>query len=192
MNPCDALPGDWNMYYDGCYMWHTKLDKAVLVSCDDGLLQHYDKKTEVYIKAEPDELICWWPRSGAYNTGGQAIFVGRRARRSMRKSAYDHYFCQWGNDRGHNVLRLMAEGPNFLTYQAARECLNKRVMECAAISADLILARNRADERDYFDVIYRGTLAGELKEEQFIPYFNGTPAAKRAELKLVQEGVRCI
>ena len=109
----------------------------------------------------------------------------------MKKSAADHYFIQWGN-AGDAPCKLMAKGDNFLTYEAAREVLNKRVCNSVAISTDLILSRKDDAEHDVFNVIYRGTHAGALDRDKFVPVFDGTPAAKRAELKLVQEGVECI
>lgn len=192
MNPEDALRDDWPMYYEGCWMLHIPTQRVVQITLERGGGFKYRLPAgDVWHNCEAEQLECWWPRAGSYNIGGQALFIGRRARRSMKKSAYDHYFVSWGRQHHGNILKLMAKGPNFVDMETAQRVIRKGITASVAISTDLIIAeKNRKD--GVYEIIYRGTLAGELRDNQFIPIFDGTPAAKRAELKLVQEGVRCI
>ena len=84
----------------------------------------------------------------------------------------------------------MMEGPNFLSYSAAKECMDRGVMESVAITSDLILVRT--EDESCYRVICKGVDAGEIRNEEFLPIFNGTPAAKRAQIKLLKEGIPCI
>ena len=195
MNPVDARPEDWNMYYSGAWMYHNKIKRIVYVEVGQLAANRFSYQLpagEIWHDAEPEELQSWWPRAGSYNVGNGAVFIGRRARRSMRKSATnDHYFIQWGG-RGVSPCKIMATNSEFIKYDAAVEVLNKKVSKSAAICQDVILSKKEGQGKNVFDVIYRGTGAGVLDNNRFIPTFEGTPASKRAEYRLVKEGVPCI
>jgi len=101
MNPCDALQQDWRMYYDGSWMNHRRYGPGqVSVQDTDMFFYRYpdDKVDSNPTRVDPADLLCWWPRSGAYNTPGGAVYIARKATRSMRKSAHagEHYVVRWG------------------------------------------------------------------------------------------------
>lgn len=192
MNPVDALARDYNMYYNGTWMKHKPTGRIVNVQVGEGYQFSYQLPAGVkWHETKPEELECWWPRSGSYNIGEGAVFIGRRARRNMKKSAYDHYYVSWGYYR-ESPLKIMAQNSKYLKFDDAVKCLNSGVSRSVAISKDIILSKPAGQPDDKFTVVYRGTEAGSLENNQFIPIYEGTPAAKRAELKLVQEGIQCI
>ncbi|GAG31465.1 unnamed protein product, partial [marine sediment metagenome] len=106
MNPCDAMPKDFQMYYNGCWMEHATHGVG-LVRVHDGVM-YLDKENtgENSLRVKPSYLTCWWPRPGAFNCKNHAVYIARRAMRNMRKSAVanDHYFIKWGSPYGKDVM----------------------------------------------------------------------------------------
>ena len=200
MNPIEAHPNDLAMYYVSTFMQSRKYDQIVfVVSVND-----VTEKFTIMLSADDEnpkrvilsDLECWWPEAGAYNIDGQGVYVGRKARRNMKKSAYDHYYVQWGQRimRSDRLLWMLAKGPNWLDRDAAVKVLKQRVMKSVAIAQEIILQRlkGKGMKDAGFTVIFRGQDAGILKDDEFTPARRGDIMSKLAEFSLVQEGIKCI
>ena len=175
------------MYYANTWMKHVKYGPG-LIYVEEGQLHHSrggpDDKMR---KVRPDDLECWWPRSGSYNTPYGAVYIARRAARNMRKSASygDHYQLTYGQGDGGDCLRLMIDGPDYVTVKEGIAALRKHLTNSVAVARDIILQTNKDD----IEVIFRGNRTGTLGDMGFEPFIPGDPLSKRAFLKLMQEGV---
>lgn len=186
MKPSHALQRDWPMYYAGTWMNHREYGPVAVSVNGEGLEVTVGTDT---IPADPNDLECWWPRSGSYNTKMGAVYIARKAARNMRKSASwgDHYTCTFGRTvRGSDPLSLMVRGPNYISVEAALELLTLEVTESVAVTRDIIL---RATDSN-IEVIFRGNATGTLTKDGFEPYVPLDPLSKRAYVKLMQEGIR--
>lgn len=194
MNPCDALQQDWRMYYEGSWMRHRSYGPGLVsVSGDELYFYRYPNDT---LEAEPTrvnprDLVCWWPRSGAYNTPGGAVYIARKATRSMRKSAHagEHYMIKWGNacmrGTGYKLMLQLRRGHSLVELDFALRAIKEKVTRSVAITQDIILASTP----DGLVVVFRGIKVGMLEDGDFIPDFERSPIARRAMHKLVEEGV---
>lgn len=201
LGPADAPERDWNLYFDRTFLLHEKLG-PVFCRVEDGpdgpAFMVRVKGDAMYKPVPPSQLSLFWPRSGAYNGTTGAFFLGRQGRRSMKKSAsYEHYFVMWpetgfipGMARESFLDTAIYKGRNFLSYKAAREVLEKKVMTSVAISKDIIL--NNTKEPGKYQVIFAGEAAGFVKGQEFFAEWDGTPAAKRTRAKLLKENILCI
>ena len=200
MNPIEAHPNDLAMYYVSTFMRSKKYEQVIQVlSVNENTHQF-----QIMRSADDDDpkkvilsdLECWWPQAGAYNIDGHGVYVGRKARRNMKKSAYDHYYIQWGEKmvRSDKLLWCLAKGTNWLDRDAAVAVLDQRVMKSVAIAQEIILQclRGKGMKDEGFTVIFRGQEAGILKDDEFTPARRGDIMSKLAEFSLVQEGIKCI
>lgn len=191
MNPVDALPRDYGLYYDNTFMWNTKRDRAVYVTLGEGGgLREQLTRQGRKLRVDPEDLKCWWPKSGAYNINGQGVYIARRARRNMKKSPYDHYYVLYGDQRlPGNILWEVLKGQNQLGIGPAMEVLDKRLMRSVAVAHDLILL---ARAPGVYRVVYKGIEAGNIVDGAFRPTWNDAPASKRVAVLLAEEGIECI
>lgn len=195
MNPSDALPQDWRMYYHNCWMEHTTLGIGMVAVSDNRLYfynyQNGDSSVDP-VKVNAQDLKCWWPRPGAYNTkAGSAVYISRKAIRTMRKSAVagEHYVIKWGPRLGNiDLMVALRAGPSRHSISYAAKVLKDGLVASVAVSRDLILAK---DKFNNIVVIFRGLEAGEYRDGEFVPSFTGSPLAKRVMMKLTQEELRC-
>lgn len=190
MNPVDALAQDRRMYYHNTWMRHSKNGIGMMRVDEEGHMRMYlfpnDMIEAEPVKVKPFDLSCWWPRAGAYNILNSAVYISRRSVRSMRKSAVpaEHYHVKWGNHAiTNNTMLFMRRGPEHQSLAAAIAALQGGKKEAVAITRDIILTRGDFGE---LTVIFRGLLAGEYRNGEFIPTFNGSPLAKRVMYKLAR------
>ena len=180
MNPADALPEDWGMYYDGVWMKHTKHGVGQINVIGGDL--HFRKSPgcePIIVKAK--YLSCWWPRAGAFNCGDHAIYIARRAIRNMRKSAVagDHYYVSWGSPYGKDVMMMLKGGPNYISPDEADRILRAGNMQSVAVTRDIIFTQCELDP-EKVSVIFKGMEMGTWSaNEGFIPLFSGSPFTPR-------------
>lgn len=146
-------------------------------------------RTKAQGEQEPvsaEKLRLWWPRAGAYNAVGFAAYIGRRARRSMKKSAnYEHYYNVWSGGMGRPGrsanLWTMVQGPNHLPIVPSIEIMNIGGMSSVAISRHIILS---VKGKDIFEVIFMGQSMGVLKDGTLTLDFPTLPLSKLCEAEL--------
>ena len=193
MNPTDALEQDWRLYYNGAWMLH-KLFGPVQVSVKGQTLYAYtypdDERESEPVRCKADELECWWPRSGSYNTTNGAVYIARMTSRSMRKSAHpsEHYMVKWGRGGHYGMSSLMVQlrqGPKFIKPDFALEVLDRQLSASVALTHDLIIQRDNGDNI----VIFKGIRAGKLLNGEFIAEFPTSPVARRVAQRLMEENV---
>lgn len=194
MNPCDALKQDWRMYYDGAWMKHKRHGPGcVMVSGNDLMFYRYpnDQPEPEPKVVLPRDLECWWPRSGAYNTPGGAIYISRKSTRSMRKSAHphEHYVIKWGHEatalNSVNLMIQLRKGHSFVELEFALKAIKEEMTKSVAITRDIILAASH----DGIAVVFRGIKAGILEDGDFTPDYDEAPLARRVMSKLIEEGI---
>jgi len=194
MNPCDALQQDWRMYYEGSWMRHRSYGPGMVsVQGDELYFYRYpnDQMEARPIRVGPRDLMCWWPRSGSYNTPGGAVYIARKATRSMRKSAHagEHYTIKWGKEylgrASTNVMLQLRRGHSLVELDFALRAIKEKVTRSVAITQDVILANTP----DGLAVVFRGIKVGMLEDENFIPDHERSPIARRAMQKLQEEGM---
>jgi len=181
MNPTDAMPKDYQMYYDGCWMEHTKHGVGLVRVIDGTMYLDKDNGMTEAMRVKPSFLSCWWPRPGAFNCKDHAVYVARRAMRNMRKSAVanDHYFVKWGSPYGKDVMMVLKEGQNHLPLREALAVLRSKKMTSVAISRDIIIEPEDMPSRDVQSVVFRGIDAGRLNNGMFEPLFSNSPLTAR-------------
>jgi len=176
------------MYYANTWMDHVKYGPG-LILVNDGQLRHTrGGPDDEPRKVKPDDLECWWPRSGSYNTPYGAVYIARKAARNMRKSASmgDHYQLTYGRGMGGDIMRLMIDGPDYMSIKEAQRALAKNIAHSVAVTRDIILRQN---EHEAVEVIFRGNPTGTLTDLGFEPFIPNDPLSKRAYIKLAKEGV---
>ena len=180
MNPEDALPEDWGMYYDGVWMRHDKYGVGrIEVLGGDLYLKRSVYSDPIQVRAE--YLKCWWPRAGAFNCGNHAIYIARKAVRNMRKSAVagDHYFVKWGTGFGIDIMEKLRSGPNCHSKVDATRLLEDGDMSSVAVTRDIIFTLCE-DNPEKFIVIFRGMEVGTWSEiSGYTPQFSGHPLTSR-------------
>ncbi len=182
MNPSDAMPQDYRMYYDGCWMEHTKYGVGYIRVKDGGMYLDKEGRGRDLVRVKPSFLSCWWPRPGAFNVKKKhAVYIARRAMRNMRKSAVanDHYFLKWGMPYGRDVMLTLRDGPNPVEIREARRLLIAGTMLSVAISRDVILHPEDEPTADVQTVVFRGMDAGRLVMGTFEPLFSASPLTGR-------------
>lgn len=190
MNPSQALQQDYRLYYHGTWMKHESLGIGVIV-VDGTTLYMYPYETghqeDNPVLVEAQDLSCWWPRAGAYNTEQGAAYISRRSHRSMRKSAtpIEHYVVKYGpmhNDAG--MMCTLRKGPERIALEDAIKLLRNTTRAAVAVTRDIILTKGSFET---IGVVFRGLNCGEYRDGEFIPNFQGSPLAKRVMYKLARE-----
>lgn len=189
MNPADALPEDWGMYYDGVWMRHTTHGIGqIQVVGGDMYLRKTPKSDPILVNSR--YLRCWWPRAGAFNCGDHAIYIARRAMRNMRKSAMsgDHYYITWGSPYGKDMMMVLRNGPNPLPIGDAILGLRSGIVGSVAITRDIILSVDfeaGVEHKEPLTVVFRGMEVGTYTEDGgFVPLFSGSPFTPRIHRQL--------
>jgi len=187
MKPSQANKQDWRMYYADTWMNHVKYGPGHIYVRDGQLTHTRGGRNDPTRDVEPDDLECWWPRSGSYNTPRGAVYIARKAARNMRKSASygDHYQLTYGRGDGGDVLRLMIDGPDYLSVKEARAALRRNITASVAVTRDIILAM----QDEHIVVVFRGIHTGVLTDNGFEAYIADDPLSKRAYVKLMAEGI---
>ena len=205
MNPRDANPEDWHLYYHRTWML-SKKHGPIMVYVDGTTFMGYrpmDVDTGILeekpVKLDPMELETWWPRSAAYNWTyrgvTRACYLTRRAQRNMRKSATSnsHYVLGYGSYGGELMVLAAMPRPYPSPAQALNRLRKASPTEVAdlAVSQDLILSRPpmTGDTLPPLRVIFKGNYAGDLNGMSFDPIAPGHPLSKRAAIKLMQAGL---
>ena len=200
MNPTQVPKRDWRLYYNNTWMRHvehgpvhvrvvndgaTYLQYAENVPTEPGINIYDDGKQ--WVNAPAKDLKVWWPRAGAYNIEGSAVYIGRRSSRCMSKSAKadKHYYRAWGRARG--WMRALADGPNYVTWNTATEMLDKGIISSCAITRDIIITSPNDDGR--YTVVFRGEEVGYMQNREFYPSNDYAPSTKRVFYKLMKEGI---
>lgn len=186
MNPIDALPEDFGMYYDGCWLRH-KNHGIGLIRVIDGEMHLYTnpRTNKTPIKVQPKLLECWWPRAGAFNCGSRAIYVARRTLRNMRKSAIsgDHYYVKWGDGRGIPLMEILRDGPNHVSVSEGLRKI-ERGNQSVAVGRDIIIAQDDLGRSSTNPVYFRGLEVGTLAYGDYIPLFSDSPFTERVRHQL--------
>lgn len=196
MRPLEAHKSDWQLYYGNTYMLVDGSVNLISVSPTDNedryrtTLRGKRSLTAVWRQLDPALIEPWWPRAGAYNFSTGAVYLGREARRSMKKSAQapDHYKIMYGIPTRYPLWEV-AKGPRYIPFADALELIKTGVKGSVAVSQSLILALSH-NAKD-ISVVYRGQPAGDIKDGRFIPLFEGMPMCKRAMIVLHEEGIQC-
>lgn len=193
MNPAEARPEDYNLYYNRTWMRHsTKGLFYVRVneqkfrgqrSLGDG---HVDM--EDYVTLGAKYLEPWWPRGGSFNTQYGACYITRRAQRNMRKSATGggHYIVTYGS-MGGDPMSVMAKNDGYMSIQSFKLLAKMGKIMDAAVTRDIIVAQVEGEQD--MGVYFRGIYAGRLNGKAFDPVAHGHPMSKRAAIKLHQAGI---
>lgn len=192
MNVAEVPVRDWPLYFNGVYMKYddrivkvdptTHAGRTVLMCTGDGGFAEF-----VWRKPDLRRLEVWWPRPGAYNYNGSAVYIARKATRCMRKSCCPrtHYYIKWGKV-DNSTIRYLLNGPNHITWEAAKQTLDSKLAKSVAICRDLILTR----VNDGYEVIYRGDPAGKLNEYlEYTADNDFSPTTKLVVMRLAQEGI---
>lgn len=192
MNVAEVPKRDWPLYFNGVYMrYEDRIVKVDPVPHDGKtklMLTGSDGFTDMLWRL-PDlrKLEVWWPRPGAYNYSGHAVYIGRKATRCMRKSCCPrtHYYVKWGNV-GTNTITYLLKGPNHISWDAAKQALDSKLARSVAVCRDLIFTR----VKDGYDIIYRGDPAGKLNFElEYTAENDFSPTTKLVVMRLAQEGI---
>lgn len=180
MNPTDAMPKDYGMYYNNCWMRHTRYGVGMIQVVDGGLFLNYIKGKDPF-KVKASNLSCWWPRPGAFNCGNHAIFIARRAIRNMRKSAtgQDHYFVKWGTPYGKDIMMVLRSGDNSKSLAEAASLMASGASSSVAITRDIIIHPEEEINQPLYTVLFRGIEVGRLVSGSFEPLFSGSPLTGR-------------
>lgn len=189
----DVPARDWMLYFNNVYMLYDGDIALVNPVQHNGrsTLQTQratDGKTNyLWRKADLRKLEIWWPRAGAYNLNGHAAYIARKANRCMRKSCCPrtHYYIKWGN-RGLNPSSYILNGPNHLSWDKAKEVLDKRVASDVAVCRDMIVTRVKDGE---YKIIYRGEDAGVVNHGEYTAANDFSPTTKLVYRRLVEEGI---
>lgn len=187
MKPSEALRRDWGLYFDSTWMLVDGVVQFVrLIGQDLHASQEHDQEGGLL---DPEAPEVWFPRAGAYNSAGRAVYIGRRARRCMKKSAsYDHYYNQWGRAiQGGGMLWTMAKGRNLLPWNAAKLIMDSDGMTSCAVGPHLIMQLNR----DGYGVVYRGLEIGVLKGHTVWPIVDNHPLNERAISAMNERNIQC-
>lgn len=188
MNPADAKPQDWGMYYDSCWMKHTTLGVGRIRVINGKLYFEDEPGTEDPKQVKARFLTCWWPRPGAHNpvNSTHAIYIARRAQRNMRKSAIagDHYFVKWGATHSMKTMQHLRAGPKLVPLHVAVEMLTKKERHSIAVSRDIILTRG--EDVHNHAVIFRGEENGTYSMGCYTPLFSDNPLTGRILRQLEQ------
>ena len=180
MNPSDALPQDFGLYYDACWMRHKTHGIGMVRVINGDMYLEYTKDRSGPLQVQPKLLECWWPRPGAFNVGNGAVYIGRRALRNMHKSAVcgEHYFTKWGMCSGVELMQLLRDGPNHVTVDEGLRLLATNKRKSVAVSRDVILTPTTTDGTETA-VIFRGMEVGFLKNGVYEPAFSNSPLTGR-------------
>lgn len=194
MNPVDASPRDYRLYYNQSYMLHDK-HGVVYVQVGDGSTLLCKKIGEVrtsrWIPCSPETLTYLWPEPKAINFGSRGLYIGRRARREARRSAtVGHYYVAWGSDMlGHTMMKEFIFPSDYPSLEEAIDKLNNREWDSAAINRDIIIT-------DTLGVVTRGHNVGQMITERgqyaYCPTLADSPLCKRTAFKLGKEGILCL
>lgn len=181
MNPCDAMPKDFQMYYDNCWMKHSNHGVGRIRVIDGNMYMDMLTGKSGPIGVKPNYLVCWWPRPGAFQIGRDAVYIARRAMRNMRKSAVsnDHYFVKWGNPYTKDVMLTLRDGPNCVPIPVAIARLKDKRINSAAVTRDIIIHPEDEPNTNCFVVVFRGMEAGRLVNGQFEASFSDSPLTGR-------------
>lgn len=189
MRPLDSLPRDYSLYYSDTWMRVGK-DIMHIHATVGGDLKGKLRTDRNFKRIDPAHADIWFPRAGAYNGLGGALYIGRAARRNMKKSAnYEHYFIVWGLKLGPiDMMWTLAAGPNLLRWTSAKDALDNKAMSSVAISPTIIISQ-AVDEG--YPVIFRGTMVGTLIGKKFVPHVEDHPMNDTFIDELREGGIEC-
>lgn len=195
MNPVDASPADWRMYYHNTWMIHkTHGPCHVSVEYDEedgGSFFRINNGTKTFNRINSNHLMLWFPPVGAYNVGSNAVYLGRRAQRMMRKSAAypDTYYVQWGGRPNATTLLKALIAPVYHTCEDAINKLRQGEARSLAISRHIILWVHNGR----INVVYKGhEVATAPKDSKKFTLSALLPVPRdRLAAALRKEGIRC-
>lgn len=197
MRPHEALPQDWNLYYNNTYMLHKDIGPVFVRVGHGGLhVKKADRPNDEWQIVEPESLSVWFPRTGAFNTSKNALYIARRAARSMRKSMSlgDLYYVKHGERVQQHILAkyLTNVRPSYTPGQKAIELLMDPTCDVRgrAISREYMLLSNKRSAlrgntgpRTY--QLDNGDIVHELLDEEDEDEYNeGNPIGKRPVKKV--------
>lgn len=190
----DTEPTDWSLYFEGTYMMYRNKVAAVSVDTEGPqyrLMLTFNPHKRVFLSTPEElaELEVWWPRPGAYNYMGHAVYIARKAARNMKKSCCprSHYYIKYGNNLAVKTVRYLKTGPNHMDWPSAKKALDKLLCASVAVARDLILLST--DEGNY-GVVYRGEHVGHVTVTgEFHASTDLAPSTKLVNIRLMEEGV---
>jgi hypothetical protein len=166
--------------------------RFLFVQVPDVQMRGKEKDSRTFEDVNPAELSPVWARPGAYNVGSTAVYIGRKARRSARRSmSTEHYHVKWSSNGSARINgkylwnALMPE--DYTPIGEAIQLIRTKAATARAINREIILANGRAGIK----VVLRGQVAGHIRDNLFIPNNEMAPLAKLARSRLAQEGVLC-
>jgi hypothetical protein len=166
--------------------------RFLFVQVPDERMRGKEKDSRAFEDVNPAELSPVWARPGAYNVGSTAVYIGRKARRSARRSmSTEHYHVKWSSNGSARINgkylwnALMPE--DYTPIGEAIQLIRTKAATARAINREIILANGRAGIK----VVLRGQVAGHIRDNLFIPNNEMAPLAKLARSRLAQEGVLC-
>jgi hypothetical protein len=198
----DKVPArDWNLYFGGVYMQYrgtlAYVRPYAYQDPEEGRtrttlrVQREGMKDKfLWRKGDLKELLVWWPRAGAYNIRGSAVYVARKATRSMKKSCCpdSHYYVKWGAQGMSPARYLTLKNHHFDTWEAAKQAIDNG-KHARALSRNLIVANSAA--KGVYQLVYRGDEVGTLEGSDYHPLNELSPLTKLVYQELIEEGVVC-
>lgn len=184
MLPRDALPEDWRMYYNNCWMRHPELGVGLVSVIGSNFYLSPRGEADSQERVDYRVLEMWWPRAQASNspTNG-AYFIHRKASRTMRKSATggEHYYAGNGMISHSFVMSQLSKDKQMhCGKKLGKLVLNNDLAVSVAVSHNIILRR----KRNKFLVEFRGILLGELDDSGKIIAAQDTPLLRLAQREL--------
>lgn len=191
MRPTEARHHDWRLYYGNTWM-RIEDGPVVFVQVMDDELHGKEATQRAMRRLDPATLHPIWVRPGAYNVGSTAVYIGRRARRSARRSmSTEHYHIKWSSNGSARISgKYIWAALDPLPYTPLREALaalKSGEATARAVTRELIVAKAKRGVK----VVLRGQVAGVLVDDLFVPDSDIAPLAKLARTRLAQEGILC-
>lgn len=188
MTPSEAPRRDWGLYYNETFMlYEGKVVNVQVHQNERAETQILMRTPERWAPCDINKLSLYFPRAGSYNTDDHgAVYVGKRAARTMRKSACRHYyFTKWGTAGLSAALRA-AHLPVYPTLQGGFDGLRRNRATSFALCRDIIIS-----VEEECRVIFRGQYAGTIKDNKLTLSNDYDTVSKFITRKLIQEGVQC-
>jgi len=160
MNPIDAPPEDWPLYYSGTWMMHSRygagyVDTQTNIEGEVELKFYNDKSKGRVVQGK--DLTLYFPEAGAYNTRRGGFVLFRRAQRSMRKSASypNTYYTAVGYAFGSTEILNAIIDKHYYAWRKARLLLKSRRMSAVALSLNVLVDKNGV-------IYYRGRPVADI------------------------------
>lgn len=183
----EANTEDRQMYFGGTYMRHTKLGIGhIRIGEGDNRMYICPIESKTYTVVNPKDLSIWLPMPKAVNVDNRALYIGRTAPRSMKKSAAPNmYYMKPFSLPFSLMIALLLENTKYPTWKKAISKLNVGKSNSLAITPDIILGG--AKKGKY--VTHKGIRVGIIEDDKnFIPDNPRSPINRRVLAQIATTG----